>query len=100
MSINIITELKAKPGREGEVIALLRKLIPESREHAQKAIEEVAIRQNQDDATDIISAQRWVSRQAYEDYFKWRTDNGFTARFDEMLERPVAVRFFNEVSMN
>jgi hypothetical protein len=46
-----------------------------------------------------VSAQRWESRNAYEDYLKWRTDNGYAARFEDMLEKPLIIRFFNEVPM-
>jgi len=92
-----ITEFKAKRGREQEVIALLKHLLPESKKHAGAEIEEISIRQNQDDTTEIISAQRWASRKAYEDYFNWRTDDGYTAKFEE---RPLLVRFFNEIQMS
>jgi hypothetical protein len=71
-----------------------------AKEHAGDLIEEISIRQNQDDSTDIISAQRWASRKAYEDYFNWRTDDGYTAKFEEMLETPLAIRFFDEIPMN
>jgi quinol monooxygenase YgiN len=100
MAINIITEFKVKRGREEDVLNLLRHLLPESKKHAGDVIEEISIRQNQDDSTDIISAQRWASRKAYEDYFKWRTDDGYTAKFEAMLEKPLAIRFFNEIQMN
>jgi quinol monooxygenase YgiN len=99
MGINILTEFKVRRGRENDVIALLRHLLPESKEHAKDVIEEISIRQNQDDPTDIVSAQRWSSRKAYEDYLKWRTDDGYTARFEEMLEKPIVIRFFDEISM-
>jgi hypothetical protein len=71
--------------------------LPESKRHAGNVIEEISIRQNQDDSTDIISAQRWASRKAYEDYFKWRTGNCYTAQFEEMLEQPLAIPFFDEM---
>jgi quinol monooxygenase YgiN len=100
MGINILTEFKVKPGREQKVIDLLKQLLPESKRHAGDAIESVSIRQNQDDPTDIVSAQRWASRKAYEDYFKWRSDNGHTAKFEEMLIKPIAIRFFDEVPMD
>jgi hypothetical protein len=60
---------------ENDVIALLRHLLPESKEQAKDVIEEISIRQNQDDPTDSVSAQRWSSRKAYEDYLNWRTDS-------------------------
>jgi quinol monooxygenase YgiN len=100
MGINILTEFKVKPGRENDVIELLRRLLPESKRHAGDVIEEIAIRQNQDDSTDIVSAQRWTSRKAYENYFKWRTDDGYTATFEEMLAKPLTIRFFDEVQMD
>jgi quinol monooxygenase YgiN len=99
MGINILTEFKVKRGREDEVIELLRQLLPESKKHAGQVIEEISIRQNQDDPTDIVSAQRWASRKAYEDYFKWRTGDGYTKRFEEMCEKPLSIRFFEEICM-
>jgi hypothetical protein len=63
-------------------------------------IEEISIRQNQDDSTDIVSAQRWASRKAYEEYFKWRTEDGYTAKFEQMLENPLVIRFFDEIPMD
>jgi hypothetical protein len=35
-------------------------------------------------------------RQDYDNYLAWRTANGFTARFDEMLAQPMAIRYFDE----
>lgn len=43
MSINIITEFKTKDGRADDLIALLKKLLPESLEHG--GAEEICIRQ-------------------------------------------------------
>jgi quinol monooxygenase YgiN len=99
MGINILTEFKVKPGRERDLIDLLKRLLPESKRHAGDSIESISIRQNQDDPSDIVSAQHWASRKAYEDYFKWRSDNGQTATFEEMLTDPISIRFFDEVPM-
>jgi quinol monooxygenase YgiN len=98
MSINIITQFKTKEGRSNDLIALLRQLLPVSLQHG--GAEEISIRQNQDDANDVISAQRWESRQAYVSYVEWRTQGGITAKFEEMLMEPISIRFFNEVPMN
>lgn len=89
MGINILTEFKVKRGKEKDVIALLRQLLPESKQHAGSVIEEISIRQNQDDSTDIVSAQCWASRKAYEDYFKWRSSEGYTdARVAPQVSSP------------
>ena len=97
MSINIITEFKTKPGKSNNLIEYLRYLIPTTYEHG--GIEEVHIRQNQDDLDDIVSVQRWTSRQAYVDYFQWRAADGVTGQFEELLAAPIVVRYFNEVAM-
>jgi hypothetical protein len=66
VGINILTEFKTKDGRSQNLIALLRKLLPESLQHG--GAEEISIRQSQDDPNDIVSAQRWESREAYQSY--------------------------------
>ena len=95
MSINIITQFKTKPGRSADLIALISEWLPESLE--QPGCEEVAIRQNQDDPDDIISAQKWASRQHYERYVAWRTEQGVTAKFNELLVGGIQVRYFNDI---
>ena len=96
MSINILTEFKTKPGRSDALKTLLRELMPQSLQHG--GAEEICIRQNQDDPNDIVSAQRWASREIYLEYRKWRSDGGTTARIQEMLRAPITVRFFDDVA--
>jgi quinol monooxygenase YgiN len=97
MSVNIITQFKTKPGRASDLIALISKLLPESLQ--QPGCEEVAIRQNQDEPDDVISAQKWTSRHHYESYMAWRTKNGVTAQFNELLMGDMQVRYFNDIPM-
>jgi quinol monooxygenase YgiN len=97
MGINILTEFKARPGRSEDLKTLLRELLPQSLEHG--GAEEICIRQNQDDPNDIVSAQRWASREVYLNYRGWRFDGGTTARIQEMLSAPINVRFFDDVAM-
>ena len=96
MSINILTEFKTKPGRAVDLTTLLRELMPQSLAHG--GAEEICIRQNQDDPNDIVSVQRWASREVYLNYRKWRSDGGTTARIKEMLTAPIAVRFFDDIA--
>jgi len=97
MSVNIITQFKTKPGRANDLIALIRKWLPESLK--QPGCEEVSIRQNQDEPDDIISAQKWTSRRHYENYMAWRTHNGVTAQFNDLLTGDLQVRYFNDIPM-
>ncbi|MDB5582412.1 MAG: Antibiotic biosynthesis monooxygenase [Bradyrhizobium sp.] len=97
MGVNIITQFRVKHGRADDLVALIRSLVAESLEH--DGCEKISIRQNQDDPEDVISAQRWASRQHYLDYVAWRTENGVTAQFEDLLASPIGVRFFNDVEM-
>ena len=90
----VVNEFHAKPGRGGEVLALLLQLSPESA--TRPGCEQISIRRNQDDPDNVIGDTRWASRRHYEEYLAWRTENGFTAQFDEMLERPMLIRYFDE----
>jgi quinol monooxygenase YgiN len=97
MSVNIITQFKTKPGRSNDLISLIRQWLPESLE--QPGCEEVAVRQNQDEPDDVISAQRWTSRHHYESYMAWRAEHGVTAQFNELLSGEIQVRYFNDIPM-
>ena len=46
---------------------------------------------NQDDLDNLIGDTRWTTRRHYDDYLAWRTVNGFTAAFDDLLERPMLI---------
>lgn len=92
MSINIITQFNAKPGRAADLITLIGKLLPESLRHA--GCEEVAIRQNQENPDDVISAQRWTTRRHYEEFL---TKNGVTAQIHDLLTGDLQIRYFDDV---
>ena len=95
MSTHVVNEFHARPGRGDDVLALLLQLSPESR--TRPGCEAISIRRNQDDPENLIGDTRWASRQDYEDYLAWRTANGYTARFDEMLNEPMLIRYFDEI---
>ena len=82
MSCHIITQHKAKKGRSEELIALVRHSLSESMLHGGALT--VSYQQNQDDPDDLISDQYWETRKHYEDYFKWRADNGSGAKFQDL----------------
>ena len=96
MSCHIITQHKAKKGRSEELIALVRHSLSESMLHGGALT--VSYQQNQDDPDDLISDQYWETRKHYEDYFKWRADNGSGAKFQDLCAEPISYRFFNVVS--
>jgi quinol monooxygenase YgiN len=82
-------------GRGGDVLALLLKLAPES--SGRPGCETISICRNQDDPENLIGDTRWATREHYDDYLAWRTENGFTAKFDDMLAKPMLIRYYDEV---
>jgi heme-degrading monooxygenase HmoA len=77
MSTIVTNEFHARKGRGTDVLRLLLQLAPES--HRQPGCEAISIRRNQDDPDNVIGDTRWATRQHYDDYLAWRTENGFTA---------------------
>ena len=96
MSTIVTNEFHAKTGRGNDVLALLLKLAPESKDRP--GCEFISIRRNQDDPENLIGDTVWATRQHYDDYLAWRTENGFTATFDEMLAEPMLIRYYDDIS--
>jgi quinol monooxygenase YgiN len=95
MSTFVTNEFHAKPGRGGDVLALLLELAPESA--GRPGCEHISIRRNQDDLDNVTGITQWASRQNWDDYLAWRTANGFTATFDDMLVQPMMIRYWDEI---
>ena len=95
MSTFVTNEFRAKPGRGSDVLALLVALAPESA--GRPGCQHISIRRNQDDPDNVIGVTQWESRQNWVDYLAWRTANGITATFDEMLAQPMMIRYWDEV---
>ncbi len=95
MSTIVTNEFHAKKGRGNDVLALLLTLAPES--NGRPGAEFISIRRNQDDPENLLGDTRWATRQHYDDYLAWRTENGFTATFDDMLAEPMLIRYYDEI---
>ena len=96
MSTIVTNEFHAKRGRGADVLALLLKLALES--NGRPGCETISIRRNQDDPEILIGDTQWATRQHYDDYLAWRTENGFTAKFDDMLAEPMFIRYYDDVA--
>ena len=76
MSTQVITELKAQPGRGDDVANLLLEILGESLKH--ESCEAIRILRDQDDPDHVGGLTQWTKRHHYEDYLAWRTARGFT----------------------
>jgi quinol monooxygenase YgiN len=95
MSTFITNELHAKPGRGSDVLVLLLELSAESA--GRPGCQHISIRRNQDDPDDVMGITQWEVRQNWDHYLAWRTANGFTATFEQMLVQPLMIRYWDEI---
>jgi quinol monooxygenase YgiN len=95
MSTFITNEFHAAPGRGDDVLALLLELSSESARRP--GCQHISIRRNQDDPDGVMGITQWEARQNWDDYLAWRTVNGFTATFEEMLVQPMMIRYWDEI---
>ena len=95
MSVQATNTFHTKPGRADELVAALRRVLPDTLTH--EGCEEIRLWRDQDGADNVVSLTRWTTRGDYEAYLKWRDGTGDTAMFREMLTEDMEVRFYDEV---
>jgi heme-degrading monooxygenase HmoA len=95
MSIQATNTFHTKPGRAAELIATLRKVLPDTLTHG--GCEEIRLCRDQDDENKVVSMTRWTTRKAYEAYLEWREGTGDTSMFREMLVKDMEVNYYDEI---
>lgn len=95
MSVQATNTFHTKPGRADELVATLRRVLPDTLTH--EGCEEIRLWRDQDEEDSVVSLTRWATRGDYEAYLKWRDGTGDTAIFREMLTEDMEVRFYDEV---
>ena len=95
MSTQVITELKAQPGRGDDVANLLLEILGESLKH--ESCEAIRILRDQDDPDHVGGLTQWTKRHHYEDYLAWRTARGFTDSFESMLTEPLIIHYYDTI---
>jgi quinol monooxygenase YgiN len=82
MSVLVIIDLKAKASSVDELLSFLN---PEQI-RAYEGNEGVELTVNQDDPSNIVLAEHWATREAYESYRAWRAQSGDQATLVGLLE--------------
>jgi quinol monooxygenase YgiN len=95
MGTTVVAELFAQPGRGDDVAKFLLEILGESLEH--EGCEDIRILRDQDDTDHVGGLTRWTERHNYTDYLAWRTERGFTAKFETMLTQPLVIHYYDEV---
>jgi heme-degrading monooxygenase HmoA len=95
VSVQATNTFHTKPGRAGELISTLRRVLPDTLTHG--GCEEIRLWRDQDDEDRVVSITRWTTRGDYESYLTWREGTGDTAMFRELLTEDMEVRYYDEV---
>ena len=74
MSILTLLELQAAEGKAGEVTALLKKHLGDTR--ARPGCESVTVHRDQDRPDVVLLVERWATRADDEAYRAWRAGDG------------------------
>ena len=97
MTCMVTFECQAKAGTGEQLLEILRKLLPNTRNKDGFIDLELVV--DQDNADKIICVQHWTDRSSYEVYVSWRKENGDLKISDKILgghplaETPI-IRFF------
>ena len=96
MFTTIIVEMKAKPECVSALTDMMQAALPDTRAFA--GCQGLQVFANQDEPQTFVFTEQWSSRDAYQRYLAWRTDNGTLTQLANLLEGPPIIRFFDTVA--
>ena len=82
MSVRVVAEFPAAPGKLEELIGILKAALPDTR--AFEGCEEIESLLDSDRET-IVLVEWWRSHEDYDRYLGWRVDTGILDVFDALL---------------
>ena len=94
MSVTIIVEIAAKPGKRATLIEQLAPMMPETR--AQPGCRSMEIYSAQDCPNTMVAIEEWDDRPSYDAYLNWRIETGMMADIMQLAEGGPTIRFFDE----
>lgn len=93
MNAIIVLEADIKDGKMGELLNLLSKYLPETREY--KGFIDISIHVEQN-KNHVLFYEVWESFADYESYLKWRTETGVMDILGATFSSPPSIRYFND----
>lgn len=95
MSLHVTLELTATDGRVGELIAVFKRHLPDTR--ARQGCEFVTIHQDQDKPNQILLIERWATREDDDAYRSWRAGDGAIKEMAGLVAARPVIRYFDDV---
>ncbi len=97
MSVIVLLEFKVKSEAIKGIPAFLKGMLPDTLSFAGCQGVEIASDANKPGV--FIFWERWVSREHYDKYISWRTENGSMAEFGAKLDGPPTIRYLDHVDV-
>lgn len=94
MSITTLVEVPAAPGKGGELIALLKKNLGDTR--ARQGCELSTTHQEHGNPDVVLLIQRWSSRADDDAYREWRGGPGAIEGFGDLMGGDATIRYFDD----
>lgn len=94
MSLYVTLELTAVDGRAADMLAVLRKHLPDTR--ARKGCELVTTLVDQANPNVIVLFERWATREDDDAYRAWRAGDGAITEMAGLVAAAPVVRYFDE----
>lgn len=95
MSVLIIIDLQAKPGKGDELAAMFKAIVPDTR--AFDGCEQVGVFRDQDDPDKMSIVETFTSRAHYDKYFNWRLERGDLGPLVELIVEAPVPRFHDDI---
>jgi quinol monooxygenase YgiN len=95
MSLLVLLELEAKPGKADELVDLLRVSLRDTR--ARQGCISVSVHRDQAHADRVLLVEEWATREDDEAYRTWRAGEGATPEVGALIAGPPTLRYFDNV---
>lgn len=95
MSFHATLELTAVDGKADELLAVFKKILPDTR--ARKGCEFVTVHQDQADPNQIVLIERWTTREDDDAYRAWRAGEGKVTDMGGLVAAAPIIRYFDDV---
>lgn len=93
MTTSVVIEIKTKPGVSGDMLAMLKEILPATRSY--DGCLDLTTLQDHNDPNTLIILSKWQTKAQYEAYLNWRKETGVFDIFADMLAAPPSTRFFS-----
>ncbi len=94
MAVTIFLELRAKQGTGNDLLAMMKAVLPDTRDF--DGCHGLDVYQNQDEPDVLMLVEDFESKAHYEKYLGWRQETGVFEQLVQALDGEPSLRFFDQ----